>query len=480
MSDIRVRFAPSPTGHLHIGSARTALFNWLFARSQGGKFILRIEDTDRERSTDEFIDGILEGMKWMGLDWDEGPFRQTERFDMYKKHIDDLLKAGDAYYCYCSPEELDAHRKEAMKEGKPLRYNRKCRDLSNMANPVKPVEGKKPVVRFAMPLTGHIVIDDMIKGKVTFNNEELDDLIIARSDGTPTYNLVVVADDVDMGITHVIRGEDHLNNTPKQVHIYKALGSEPPRFAHQSLILGPDKGKMSKRHGATSVLDYREAGFLPSALVNYLIRLGWSHGDQEVFTRDELIEYFSLDKVGTSASIYDKEKLQWLNAEHIKMTPPSEMLVHLTPYLVSGGIVEEGWAPSAEWFKKALSTLVERAKDLNELASSMRYYILETVEFEEKARAKFLKPETKELFEEALKELEDIGDFTAANIEESFKAICERREIGLGKLAQPVRVALTGGTASPGIFDVIEIVGRERVLLRLNKAMEACDPVSRK
>ena len=468
MSNIKVRFAPSPTGHLHIGSARTALFNWLFARSQGGKFVLRIEDTDQERSTDEFIAGIIEGMKWMGLDWDEGPFRQTERIDLHKKHIADLLAAGYAYYCYCSPEELDAHRKQAMKEGKPMRYNRKCRGLT------EPAEGVNPVVRFKMPLTGSIVIDDMIKGKVTFNNEELDDLIIARSDGTPTYNLVVVADDVDMGITHVIRGEDHLNNTPKQVHIYKAIASEPPRFAHQSLILGPDKGKMSKRHGATSVLEYREAGYLPSALVNYLMRLGWSHGDQEVFTLDELIEYFSLDKVGTSASIYDKEKLQWLNAEHIKMTPPEEMLKHLTPYLVKQGIVDEGWAPEPEWFKKALASLVERAKDLNELASSMKYYISETVEFEEKAKKKFLKPETKKLFEEVMKELEGIEDFSADNIEERFKAICDQREIGLGKLAQPVRVALTGGTASPGIFDVLEIVGRERTMLRLKKASEAC------
>ncbi len=469
VSTVRVRFAPSPTGHLHIGSARTALFNWLFARSQGGKFILRIEDTDRERSTDEYLDGIIEGMKWMGLDWDEGPFRQTDRIEMHKKHIEDLIKAGDAYYCYCSPEELDAHRKQAMADGKPMRYNRKCRGLT------EPIKGIRPVVRFKMPLDGSIVIDDMIKGKVTFNNEELDDLIIARSDGTPTYNLVVVADDVDMGITHVIRGEDHLNNTPKQAHIYKALGSETPRFAHQSLILGPDKGKMSKRHGATSVLDYREAGFLPSALVNYLIRLGWSHGDQEVFTKEELIKYFSMEKVGTSPSVYDKDKLQWLNAEHIKMTPPGEMLKHLTPYLIKEDIVAEGWAPEAEWFKKALSTLVDRAKDLNELASSMRYYIAETVEFNEKAKKKFLKSETGELFEEAIKELEGLSDFNAANIEERFKAICERREIGLGKLAQPVRVALTGGTASPGIFEVLEVVGKERTLLRLRKASDACD-----
>jgi len=467
VSDIRVRFAPSPTGHLHIGSARTALFNWLFARSQGGKFVLRIEDTDTARSTEEFLEGIIEGMKWLGLDWDEGPFLQSERYDMYKKHIEDLIAAGDAYHCYCSPEELDAHRKEAMSAGKPLRYNRKCRDLSEA------VEGVSPVVRFKMPLDGSIVIDDMIKGMVTFNNEELDDLIIARSDNTPTYNLVVVADDVDMGITHVIRGEDHLNNTPKQAHIYKALGSDTPRFAHQSLILGPDKGKMSKRHGATSVLEYRKQGYLPSALTNYLIRLGWSHGDQEVFTTDELIKYFSMDKVGTSASVYDKDKLQWLNAEHIKMTPPETMLGHLTPYLVKEGIVEDGWTPEPEWFKRALSTLVERAKDLNELAAAMRYYIAETVEFDPKASKKFFKPETRELFEEAIKELEGLEDFTASGIEECFKAICERRDLGLGKLAQPVRVAITGGTASPGIFDVLEIVGKERTLMRLNKAIEA-------
>ena len=468
MSDIKVRFAPSPTGNLHIGSARTALFNWLFARSQGGSFVLRIEDTDTARSTDEFIDGILEGMKWMGLDWDEGPFRQTERFDLYKKHIDDLLKSGDAYYCYCSPEELDVHRKQAMAEGKPMSYNRKCRDSK------EPVEGVKPVVRFAMPLDGSIVIDDMIKGKVTFNNEELDDLIIARSDGTPTYNLVVVADDVDMGITHVIRGEDHLNNTPKQAHIYRALGSETPRFAHQSLILGPDKGKMSKRHGATSVLDYREAGFLPSALMNYLARLGWSHGDQEIFTTKELTEHFSMKNVGTSASIYDKDKLLWLNAEHIKMTPPEEMLGHLTPYLIKEGLVEEGWSPEPEWFKKALATLVERAKDLNELASMMRYYIKDDYAFDDMAKKKFLNENTKPILEDILTAIKGVTDFNEEAIEATLKTVTEKREIGLGKVAQPLRVAMTGGTASPGIFEVLAVVGKDSTIKRLERAIEAC------
>ena len=469
MSDIRVRFAPSPTGHLHIGGARTALFNWLFARHTGGRFVLRIEDTDTTRSTDEYIESIMEGLKWLGLDWDEGPFRQTERTGLHVAAVNKLLENGNAYYCYCSPEELEARRQEAQKSGKPLRYDRRCRERK------EPIEGIKPTVRFAMPLEGTLVINDMIKGGVTFNNEELDDLIIMRSDGTPTYNLVVVEDDVDMGITHVIRGDDHLNNTPKQAHIYRALGHEMPTFAHLPMILGSDKARLSKRHGATSVIAYRDEGYLADALINYLVRLGWSHGDQEVFSREELIEFFSFDSVGRSAAVFNPEKLLWLNAEYIKTTPPEKLAELVKPFLIIDGTVSDDWSPERAWLAKAIGTLIERAKDLKELAVALRYYILETVEFEDKARKKFLKPETGELLEEARSAIEKMDDFNAAALEDMFKAICERRELGLGKLAQPVRVAVTGGTASPGIFDVLEIVGRERTLLRLQKAISATE-----
>ncbi|HDK17461.1 MAG TPA: glutamate--tRNA ligase, partial [Nitrospirae bacterium] len=330
---IRVRFAPSPTGFLHIGGARTALFNWLYAKHNNGTFVLRIEDTDRTRSTDEYIDAILEGMKWLGLDWDEGPFRQTGRFDIYRSYADKLITEGKAYYCYCSPEELDARRKEAMSKGQALKYNGKCRNLK------EPVSGITPVVRFRMPQEGQTIVDDLIKGSVSFENKQLDDLIILRSDGSPTYNLTVVVDDVDMEITHVIRGDDHLNNTPKQIQLYKSFGYPMPKFAHLPMILGSDKARLSKRHGATSVMAYYEMGYLPDALVNYLVRLGWSYGDREVFTREELIKYFSFENVGKAAAVFNPEKLLWLNSQYI-MNSSSEKLAGLVmPFLIKEGVI---------------------------------------------------------------------------------------------------------------------------------------------
>jgi len=311
-----VRFAPSPTGYLHIGGARTALFNWLYSRNTRGRFILRIEDTDRTRSTDEYIDAIIEGMKWLGLHWDEGPFRQTDRFDVYRDYADKLLKEGKAYYCYCSAEELEVRRKKAMIEGKPLKYDGRCRELK------EPVPGIAPSVRFRMPQHGQTVVDDLMRGKVVFENEQLDDLIILRSDGTPTYNLTVVVDDVDMRITHIIRGDDHLNNTPKQIQLYQAFGYAVPKFAHLPMILGADKTRLSKRHGATSVMAYYEMGYLSDALVNYLVRLGWSYGDQEVFTRDELIRHFSFEHVGKAAAVFNPEKLLWMNSQYMMSTSP--------------------------------------------------------------------------------------------------------------------------------------------------------------
>jgi glutamyl-tRNA synthetase len=466
---IRVRFAPSPTGFLHIGGARTALFNWLFARNKNGTFILRIEDTDTTRSTDEYIKAIIEGMKWLNLDWDEGPFRQTDRFDTYKKYTAKLLKEGRAYYCYCSPEELEANRKEAMKQGRPLKYNGKCRNLK------EPVEGIAPVVRFRMPKEGSTIVDDLIKGSITFENDQLDDLIIQRSDGTPTYNLTVVVDDVDMNITHVVRGDDHINNTPRQLQLYKALGYEVPKFAHLPMILGSDKARLSKRHGATSVMAYSEMGYLPEALVNYLVRLGWSYGDQEIFTGEELIKYFSFENVGKAAAVFNPEKFLWLNSQYIINSPSEKLAELVVPFLVREGVIDEGESPDGSWLTKAVDTLKERSKTLVELASSLRYYIAEEIEYDEKAKNKFLNEKSRDLLIELKEGLSSVDVFTEEEIENLFREIVEKHDVKLGKLAQPVRVALTGGTQSPGIFELLDVMGREKTLRRLGKAIDIID-----
>jgi glutamyl-tRNA synthetase len=463
--DIRVRFAPSPTGFLHIGGARTALFNWLYARNMKGRFILRIEDTDRTRSTDEYIDAIIEGMKWLGLDWDEGPFRQTDRFNVYRSYVDRLLKEGKAYYCYCSAEELETRRKKAMIEGKALKYDGRCRDLK------EPVAGVAPVVRFRMPQLGQTVVDDLIRGEVVFENEQLDDLIILRSDGTPTYNLTVVVDDVDMRITHVIRGDDHLNNTPKQIQFYQAFGYAVPKFAHLPMILGADKTRLSKRHGATSVMAYRDMGYLPEALVNYLVRLGWSYGDQEVFTRDELVTHFSFEHVGKAAAVFNPEKLLWLNGQYIMGTPPERLAEAVRPFLLQGHIISEDEVLDATWLAKAIHTLQERAKTLVELAASLRYFIVEDIMLNEKAKEKFLNEQGRVLLQELRERLSGLAEFSKPRLEELFKAIVEKHGVKLGALAQPVRVAVTGGTESPGIYEVLEVLGKEKVLRRLEKAI---------
>jgi glutamyl-tRNA synthetase len=465
--NIKVRFAPSPTGHLHIGGARTALFNWLFARGSGGKFVLRVEDTDRSRSTDEYIESIIDGMRWLGLDWDEGPYRQTDRFDIYKNYMDKLLAEGKAYRCYCAPEELEERRKAALAKGESPKYDGRCRDIK------EPPEGKPFSVRFRMPQVGSIVVEDMIKGNITFENSQLDDLIIMRSDGTPTYNFVVVVDDVDMDITHVIRGDDHLNNTPKQIHICRALGHETSRFGHLPMILGSDKTRLSKRHGATSVIAYRDEGYLPNALVNYLVRLGWSYGDQEVFTRDELLRLFSFENVGKSAAVFNPEKLLWLNAGYIKTTPPEELADMVMPFLVKQGIVKEGSEPDRAYLTKAVSTLVERARTLVELAEKLRFYLVddEKIIYDPKAQQKFLNEKTLPYLEDLLA-LEALSEFTSEKLEENFKLIMDKHEVKLGKVAQPARVALTGGTESPGIFEVIAVLGKERTLKRLKRAIE--------
>ncbi len=472
---VRVRFAPSPTGHLHIGGARTALFNYLFARHNNGKFILRIEDTDRTRSTDEYIETIIEGMKWLKLEWDEGPFRQTDRFDVYRNYVDKLLKEGNAYYCCCTPEELEQRRKDAIAQGKTPKYDGRCRNLTKIQDSRFKIQEKNPAIRFKMPQEGQTVVDDLIRGKVKFENDQLDDLIIMRSDGTPTYNFTVVVDDVDMKITHVIRGDDHLNNTPKQVHVYKALGHEIPLFAHLPMILGSDKTRLSKRHGATSVMAYKDMGYLPDALVNYLVRLGWSYGDQEVFTREELIKYFSFENVGKSSAVFNPEKLLWLNSQYIIKSNPEELAELVMPFLENAGIIQKGEDIDRQWLSKAIKILQERSKTLVELANSLRYYIAEEVEYNEKAKAKFLNEKSRDLLIELKDALNALSDFSVAELEKIFKSIIEKHGIKLGALAQPVRVAITGGTESPGIFEVLEIVGKEKTIKRLEKAIETIE-----
>lgn len=469
---VRVRFAPSPTGQLHIGGARTALYNWLYARHHKGTFILRIEDTDRTRSTEEYINAIIEGMKWLGLDWDEGPYRQTDRFDVYKSYADKLFAEGKAYYCYCSPEELEQRRQEALAQGKPLKYDGRCRNRERVQEfKDSRIQGKNAAVRFKMPQEGETVVHDLIRGRIVFENAQLDDLIIIRSDGTPTYNFTVVVDDVDMNITHVIRGDDHLNNTPKQIHIYAELGYEIPLFAHLPMILGADKTRLSKRHGATSVTAYKGMGYLPDALVNYLVRLGWSHGDQEVFTRDELIQYFSFENIGKSAAVFNPEKLLWLNSHYIMNSASEELAELVIPFLIKQGIIEEGQSLNKEWLSKAITPLKERSKTLTELANSLRYYIADDVEYNEKAKAKFLNEGSRDLLIELKDKLMVVRDFSAEEIEKVFRAIIEKHNVKLGNLAQPVRVAITGSTESPGIFEVLEIMGKEKTLKRLEKAI---------
>jgi glutamyl-tRNA synthetase len=459
MSAVRSRFAPSPTGYLHIGGARTALFSYLFARGKRGRFILRIEDTDRERSTEESVHAILEGLRWLGLDWDEGPFFQSQRTEIYKQRVQELLRRGRAYRCYCSAEELERKRETALREGRKPGYDRTCRDRRDQ--PDAPF-----TIRFAAPERGETAFQDMIKGRVSFQNEELDDLIIARSDGSPTYNLCVVVDDHDMGITHVTRGEDHLNNTPKQIQLYEALGYEVPAFAHVPLILGLDRSRLSKRHGATSLTAYRDQGFFPEAMINYLARLGWSHGDQEIFSLAELVEKFRIEDVGQSAAVFDLEKLSWVNAHYMKTLPLERLVADVKPFLVARG---HTGLPD-DWIAKMVATLRERARTLVELVDLASYYLSDEVLIDPKAAAKFLKPDAHSLLLTIADRLSTLPTWDVPSIQSAFEQLMAERQLGLGKIAQPVRVAVTGGTASPGIFEVLDVVGRERTIARLRRA----------
>ena len=461
MDTIITRFPPSPTGYLHIGGARTALFNWLYARNTGGKFVLRIEDTDKVRSTEQSVDAIFDSLKWLGIDWDEGPFFQTKRYDIYKKYIKQLVESGNAYYCDCTPKEVDAMRTAAKARGKKPMYNRKCRER-NLA------EKQGMVVRIKAPETGVTVVDDIIKGSTAFQNSEIDDFIIQRSDGSPTYNLAVVVDDMTMGINTIIRGDDHLINTPKQILLYRAFGADLPKFAHVPMVLGNDKARLSKRHGAMSVSEYREMGFLPDAMLNYLVRLGWSFGDQEFFTRDELVEKFSLKHIGKSPSMFDIKKLTALNAKHIQTKTPDEIAENLIPYLESRNIKPDNDTA----LKLAVETLQPRAKTLVEMAESIEFYFKENIEFEEKAAKKFLKAAVLEPLKQIGELIESLDSFNQTELEEIFKKIMEENDLKFGKIAQPVRVALTGKTVSPGIFEMILALGKEKTVQRIKKAVQ--------
>ena len=465
MSDVRVRFAPSPTGHLHIGGLRTALFNWLFARRHGGKFIVRIEDTDRDRSTDAAIDAIVNGMRWAGLDWDEGPHRQSERLELYRQKAMALLERGQAYWCVCTPEDLEVRRKEAQAKGEPLKYDGRCRERGLTA-PAEPA-----ALRFRSPQEGQTVVEDLIKGTIVFENTVLDDLIILRSNGYPTYNFSVVIDDALMGITHVIRGDDHVNNTPRQVPLFEALEYPVPKFAHLPMILGSDKSRLSKRHGATSVLAYQEMGYLPEALVNYLVRLGWSHGDQEIFSIQEMIEKFSFDHVQSSAAVFNPEKLQWLNAEYIKQAEPRHIADLLLPFLEKQGYDRDGLVQPQGGIEAAVPHLRERAKTLVEMVEWTLPYITEPVAMDEAAAGKFLTPAIGPSLNKFVERVKTVDPFSKETLDPVLQTILEEDHLKMGKFAQPLRVALTGRTFSPGIYEVMELLGKDRTLKRIEQAL---------
>jgi glutamyl-tRNA synthetase len=458
------RFAPSPTGLLHIGGVRTALFSWLYARRMKGQFILRVEDTDIERSTPEAVKVILEGMAWLGLDHDQGPFYQTQRFDRYKEVIAEMVKLGTAYHCYCSKEELDAMRSAQQLAKEKPRYDGRCRHGKGPG----PASGRQPVVRFKNPEEGATVVEDVVHGAVTFQNKELDDLIIARSDGTPTYNFCVVVDDADMGVTHVIRGDDHLNNTPRQLNMLLALGKTPPVYAHVPMILGPDGAKLSKRHGAVSVLEYQDQGYLPEALLNYLVRLGWSHGDQEYFTRDEMIAAFDVRDINKAASALNPDKMLWLNQQHMVKAQPKDVVPHLRWHLSRLGI----YTQDDQLLEGIVLAQRERAKTLKEMAENSRFFFGEEITLDAKAAEKHLTADSKALLRELTDRFKALPEWAAPAIHAVLETLATEKSLGLGKIAQPLRVAVTGGTISPPIDATLALLGQPRTMARLARAVD--------
>ncbi|EML1876461.1 glutamate--tRNA ligase [Proteus mirabilis] len=463
MSKIKTRFAPSPTGYLHVGGARTALYSWLFSRHNKGEFVLRIEDTDLERSTQPAIDAIMDGMNWLNLNWDEGPYYQTKRFDRYNQVIDQMLAAGTAYRCYCSKERLEKLREDQMAKGEKPRYDGCCRHGDHNHTPDEP-----HVVRFLNPQEGSVIFDDKIRGPIEFSNQELDDLIIRRTDGSPTYNFCVVIDDWDMEITHVIRGEDHINNTPRQINILKALGAPVPEYAHVSMILGDDGKKLSKRYNAVSVMQYRDDGYLPEALLNYLVRLGWSHGDQEIFSIDEMIKDFTLEAISKSASAFNTDKLLWLNHHYINTLPAEQVAVHLDWHIKQQNIDTSNGPSLVELIK----LLGERCKTLKEMAESCHYFYVDFDNFEETAAKKHLRPVARQPLEVVRDKLSAITDWTAENVHKAIQETAEELEVGMGKVGMPLRVAVTGAGQSPALDVTVHAIGKARSIARINKALD--------
>jgi glutamyl-tRNA synthetase len=464
-SAVRTRFAPSPTGYLHIGGVRTALYSWLFARRHGGQFLLRIEDTDRERSTQPAIDAILNGMAWVELGADAPPIYQTQRFARYAEVADRLLAEGKAYHCYCTREELDAMRAEALAAGRKPRYDGRCREGS------RPRVGVAPAVRFKNPPDGEVVVDDLVKGRIVFDNAELDDLIIRRSDGTPIYNFAVVVDDADMGITHVIRGDDHVNNTPRQINLLHALGAQPPAYAHLPMIHGPDGAKLSKRHGAVNMLEYRENGFLPEALLNYLARLGWSHGDQEIFTLGEMVELFDLSAVSRSAASFDPQKLLWVNQQHMLKASPERLAALLRGQLERRRLDPANGPPLVQ----TVAALRERSQTLAEMAERARCYYAEYDDFDADAAKAHLTAAARPLLVDLGRRLAALEEWTESSTQAAVDATAATLGVKLGKVAQPLRVALTGNAASPGIGTTLVLVGKNRTLQRIDRGVAHID-----
>ena len=477
-SKVRVRFAPSPTGYLHVGGARTALYNWLFARHENGVFVLRIEDTDVERSTDESVTTILESLRWLGLDWDEGPevggpagpYRQAERLTLYQEHARKLLDDGKAYYCTCTPEELEARRKAALAAGTSPKYDGRCRARGN---DLAGVSGRGAAVRLLVRDEGSIEIADLVHGPIRFERADLDDFIILRSDGMPTYNFAVVIDDVLMDITHVIRGDDHISNTPRQIMLYEAMGLPVPHFAHIPMILGSDRSRLSKRHGATSVLAYQQMGYLPEAMVNYLVRLGWSHGDQEIFSQEELVRHFSLEKVGKTPAVFDPVKLEWLNGQYIKHASPDRLTALLRPFWEAAGVSQQELFQGDEaWLHRVAGLFQERARTVTELASSSRFVFGGKIERDKAVAMKVLSSEAKTRIRALLPEIEALPTFTAATLESLFRMRAEALGLKLVDLAQPFRVGLSGKSVSPPIFPIMELMGWDAARRRVEEALE--------
>lgn len=459
---VRTRFAPSPTGDLHIGGARTALYAWLFARHFGGQFILRIEDTDQERSTQAAIDVILEGLQWLGLTWDKGPYYQSERFARYQQLLEQLLLDGSAYRCYCTPERLTALREQQKQRGDKPRYDGHCRNLS-----AHPTEKGCFVIRFRNPQQGEVSFHDQVRGPITISNGELDDLVLCRSDGSPTYNFCVVVDDWDMEITHVIRGEDHINNTPRQINLLQALGAPIPQYAHLSMILGNDGKKLSKRHGAVSVLQYRDQGYLPQALLNYLLRLGWSHGDQEIFSLEEMQQWFTLEAVNRSASAFNPEKLLWLNHHYLNQLSTDSLVAPLTWQLQQQGIeYQQGVA-----LTDILKLMVPRHQRLDQLAAASHYFFGEQIRFDPLAVQQQLVSAAQQPLSLVYQKLSVLPDWQAADIRQAIQQVAAELSVGLGKVAMPLRVALTGGLQSPAIEQTLQVLGRSTSLKRVQNAL---------